>query len=156
MGIKKLSENLVSMILLISGVALRVNAQTIQIGNTIGKGSDFMPKLCTTLWIIIAAGLLLESVTMKDDGEKKPGVSFVGFALTVLLLVLYIFLMPLLGFMLSSILYMFAQMLLFVPAVYRTKRNVILFAGLSVAVPIAVYYLFVNVFYLLLPAGKLF
>ena len=64
--------------------------------------------------------------------------------------------MPLLGFMLSSILYMFAQMLLFVPAVYRTKRNVILFAGLSVAVPIAVYYLFVNVFYLLLPAGKLF
>lgn len=69
---------------------------------------------------------------------------------------LYVVLIPLLGFTLSSILYMFAQMMLFVPAVYRTKRNIILFAALSIVVPVAVYYLFVNVFYLLLPAGRLF
>lgn len=156
MGIKKLSENLVSIILLISGIALRISAQTIQIGNTMGKGSDFMPKLCTTLWIVIAAGLLLESVSMKDDGDKKLSINLSGFGLTILFLVLYVFLMPLLGFILSSIFYMFAQMMLFVPAVYRTKRNIILFAVLSIVAPVAVYYLFVNVFYLLLPAGRLF
>ena len=156
MGIKKRSEIIVDSFLLLIGIGLRINAQTIRVGNTLGQGSDFMPKLCTTLWIVIAAGLLLEALRMEDDKDKKLEMSLTGFFLTILLLTAYIFFLKKLGFVLSSVLYMFLQMMLFVPPVYRTKKNIIIFLVLSLFVPIAVYELFVNAFGLLLPAGKLF
>lgn len=67
-------------------------------------------------------------------------------------LVLYIALMPLLGFMLSTVLFLIGSISLLTPA---GKRNIPLMLILSVVVSGGVYYLFVNGLSLILPAGIL-
>lgn len=51
---KKLSETLVNLVLVISGAALWLSAQTIEVGAAMGQGGDFMPKLCSSIWFVIA------------------------------------------------------------------------------------------------------
>lgn len=155
MSTKKISEVVLSMILLIAGIALWFASQNIEVGAAMGRGGDFMPKLCSTVWVLISALLLISNITMKDEGEKTEGINLKGFFATLILLFIYVFMLKPVGFVISSIVYMLIQMLLFVPAVYRTKKNYILFVILSVIVPVAVNALFVNVFSLILPTGIL-
>lgn len=155
MSTKKISEVVLSMILLIAGIALWFASQKIEVGAAMGQGGDFMPKLCSTVWVLISALLLISNITMKDEGEKTEGINLKGFFATLILLFVYVFMLKPVGFVISSIVYMLIQMLLFVPAVYRTKKNYILFVVLSVIVPVAVNALFVNVFSLILPTGIL-
>lgn len=155
MSTKKISEVVLSMILLIAGIALWFASQKIEVGAAMGQGGDFMPKLCSTVWVLISALLLIFNITMKDEGEKTEGINLKGFFATLILLFVYVFMLKPVGFVISSIVYMLIQMLLFVPAVYRTKKNYILFVVLSVIVPVAVNALFVNVFSLILPTGIL-
>lgn len=155
MSTKKISEVVLSIILLIAGIALWFASQKIEVGAAMGQGGDFMPKLCSTVWVLISALLLISNITMKDEGEKTEGINLKGFFATLILLFVYVFMLKPVGFVISSIVYMLIQMLLFVPAVYRTKKNYILFVVLSVIVPVAVNALFVNVFSLILPTGIL-
>lgn len=155
MSTKKISEVVLSMILLIAGIALWFASQKIEVGAAMGQGGDFMPKLCSAVWVLISALLLISNITMKDESEKAGGINLKGFFATLILLFIYVFMLKPVGFVISSIVYMLIQMLLFVPAVYRTKKNYILFVILSVIVPVAVNALFVNVFSLILPTGIL-
>lgn len=155
MSTKKLSEVILSMVLLIAGIALWFASQSIKVGAAMGQGGDFMPKLCSTVWVLISALLLVSNITMKDDGEKEAGINLKGFFATLVLLFVYVFMLKPIGFVISSMAYMLIQMLLFVPAEYRTKKNYILFVVLSVVIPVAVNALFVNVFSLILPTGIL-
>lgn len=157
MGIKKLSELIVDIVLLITGVALWLSAQTIDVGTTMGKGSDFMPKLCATLWVFLAAVLLVQTMNMPSDAEDRQlDMNLKGFLLTILSLIVYTAILPIVGFTLASILYMFAQTMLYLPKAKRTKKTMILVTVVSVVLPIAVNAIFVNAFALLLPAGILF
>lgn len=155
MSTKKISEVVLSIILLIAGIALWFASQKIEVGAAMGQGGDFMPKLCSTVWVLISALLLISNITMKDEGEKTEGINLKGFFATLILLFVYVFMLKPVGFVISSIVYMLIQMILFVPAVYRIKKNYILFVVLSVIVPVAVNALFVNVFSLILPTGIL-
>ena len=155
MSTKKLSEVILSMVLLIAGLALWFASQSIEVGAAMGQGGDFMPKLCSTVWVLISALLLVSNITMKDGGEKEAGINLKGFFATLVLLFVYVFMLKPIGFVISSMAYMLIQMLLFVPAEYRTKKNYILFVVLSVVIPVAVNALFVNVFSLILPTGIL-
>ena len=73
-----------------------------------------------------------------------------------MLLFAYIYLLNILGFTVSSMLYLIIQMLLFVPSKLRTTKNIVIFLVLAVVVPLAVNALFVNAFSLLLPEGVIF
>lgn len=152
---KKLSEIVVSVVLVIFGVVLWLASQEISVGAAMGQGGDFMPKLCTTVWVIISVMLLFSNITMKNQSKETASLNLKGFLATFFLLFLYMLLLKPIGFVLTSMVYMFFQMLLFVPAEYRTRKNYGLFAIISVIVPIAVNALFVNVFCLILPSGIL-
>ena len=156
MGGNKISELIVNVVLVITGIGLFISAQAIETGTTMGKGSDFMPKLCTAIWVVLAVILLLQSIKMKDDSNNFLKISKKGLLMTLAYLLGYILLLNLVGFIISSILYLFVQMMLFVPDDYRTKNNCILFAALSTVIPFVVQVLFVNVFSLLLPTGIIF
>lgn len=156
MGVKKLSERIMSVVLLISGVALWVRAQAIDAGTTMGQGSDFMPRICATMWVILAAILVLQAMKMPSGTDKELDINMKGYLLTLVYLFAYIALLNIVGFSIASILYIFAQMMLYVPDDARTKRNIIIFVVLAVVIPIAVEQLFANVFSLLLPTGILF
>ncbi len=152
---KKLSETLVNLVLVISGAALWLSAQTIEVGAAMGQGGDFMPKLCSSIWFVIALLLFVFGLRTRDAEKGKASVSIKGFLATLVLLFLYVLLLKPIGFVITSIVYMFAQMLLFVPSELRSKKNYIIFAIVSVVLPIIVNMLFVNVFSLILPTGIL-
>ncbi len=152
---KKLSETLVNLVLVISGAALWLSAQTIEVGAAMGQGGDFMPKLCSSIWFVIALLLFVFGSRTRDAEKGKASVSIKGFLATLVLLFLYVLLLKPIGFVITSIVYMFAQMLLFVPSELRSKKNYIIFAIVSVVLPIIVNMLFVNVFSLILPTGIL-
>lgn len=154
MGTKKLSETIRNMVLLISGVALWMSAQSIEAGAAMGKGGDFMPILCSGIWVVLSVLMLMTGLTARDDGEKQE-FNTKGFFATLLLLFVYILLLKPVGFVITSILYLFVQMYLFVPKPLVTKKRLLLFGVISVILPIAVNLLFVNVFSLILPAGIL-
>lgn len=154
MGTKKLSETILNIVLVIAGLALWISAQSIEVGAAMGKGGDFMPKLCSGIWLAIGVLMLVTGWMAKDDGERKS-FHVKGFFATLLLLFVYILLLKPVGFVITSIVYMFVQMLLFVPKELMTKKRLILFGMISVILPIAVNLLFVNVFSLILPAGIL-
>lgn len=155
MGAKKLSEVVVNFVLVLIGAALWVSAQSIAAGAAMGQGGDFMPKLCSTIWVCISGLLLVFSLFMPDGKEKADMVSVKGLLITMVLLFLYVLLLKPVGFVITSVLYMFIQMELFVPAEYRSKKNHIIFAVVSVILPIGVNALFANVFSLILPTGIL-
>lgn len=152
MGGKKLSEIVLSIVLLISGAALWLAAQKIEVGAAMGQGGDFMPKLCSTVWLILSVLLLFQSISIREEG-KESQISLKGFFSTLILLFAYVLLLDIIGFVLTSIVYMFVQMLLFVPEEYRNRKSLVLFAVISVITPVAVNALFVNVFALILPTG---
>lgn len=156
MGTKKLTELIFDVVCLLAGVILFISAQMIETGTTMGQGADFIPKLCTALWIVAALGQLHRTMRMEDDHRQGSFVNRKSFLCTVLLLIGYVCLLPALGFVISSALYLMLQMLLFVPTVYRTRKTILLFFVLSLLTPILTYLLFVNVFGLLLPSGMLF
>ena len=58
--------------------------------------------------------------------------------------------------MLSSILYMAAQMLIFIPLENRNRKHYIMIGVLALVVPLLINEVFEEVFSLLLPAGILF
>ena len=156
MGTKKLTELIVDAFILLVGVVLFISAQGIDTGSALGAGSDFVPKLCTGLWIAFAVCLLVKEIRALDDGKKELGIKLSGFILTLVLLFAYVYSLTILGFTLASVIYLFIQMMIFVPAEYRTTKNIILFAVISIVIPVAVNYLFVNAFSLLLPEGTIF
>lgn len=156
MDTKKLSEIVISLILVVAGVILLIAAFQIEAGTTMGQGGDFMPKVCAFTWLTVSVLLLLSNFQMEDDGVRAITMKLKNWAATLVLLFLYILLLDKLGFVVSSVLYMFIQMCLFVPAEFRSKKNYILFAVISLVLPVAVNLLFVNAFSLILPTGVLF
>ncbi|MEG1584915.1 MAG: tripartite tricarboxylate transporter TctB family protein, partial [Anaerovorax sp.] len=86
-----------------------------------------------------------------EDAYVKES-SFRSFAVIAALLVLYVAAFKPLGFILSSVAFLFCAMLFLTP---KEKRNWIYIVALSVIIPIAVYFLFVSGFRLKLPAGIL-
>ena len=151
---KNLGSNLFNIVLLLVGIALFCSAQTIEAGAVLGQGADFMPKLMSIAWIVLSALNLLRGFR-EPEGEKENG-SVRRFLVTLALLFVYIYFLNLIGFTLASILYVFAQTLLFVPKEKKNVKNCILFAVVSVVIPIAINLLFENVFSLILPEGMLF
>jgi putative tricarboxylic transport membrane protein len=105
--------------------------------------------------ILTSIGLLVNEYFTPDDHAKGITANVKGFVATFVLLFAYIFTLDILGFVISSILYMFIQMCIFVPKELGTKRNYILFVIISVVTPIIVNEVFVEVFSLILPTGLL-
>lgn len=140
---------------MIVGIALWLSAQQIEVGYVMGQGGDFMPKLCAGLWILISAPLIMTSAMMPNNKDENAGIHVKGFLGTLILLIVYVFLLKPIGFVLTSIVYMFIQMMMFVPQELRSRNNYILFVVISVALPIIVNLVFVNVFSLILPTGIL-
>ena len=119
-----------------------------------GQGGDFMPKLASGLWLLIGGLLVVYTIWDKCPKEEAKG-NLKGFLLTLVLLFMYVLLLEPVGFVITSIVYMFIQMMLFVPRELVNKKRLIVFAVVSFLLPVLVNLLFANVFYLILPTGIL-
>lgn len=136
---------------------------------TVSKiGADFVPKLVAIGMLILSVFYLIQAIkqqvrvnregntnapTETDiDGKEKKKISPLSVLATVGLLVLYIALLPFIGFLITTTVYLFFQMYLLAD---KTERRIPLFVIISVVTSIFIYFIFKYVFYLMLPSGIL-
>lgn len=116
-------------------------------------GSGYVPKFIAICIIITAGAKLILSLRDKSpSGQKKEGADndWVGGVGTVLLMFAYMLAFQPVGFIISSAAYLFLQILLMSN---KDNRKPVLFAVISVVLPIAVYALFNYVIKMPLPKG---
>jgi putative tricarboxylic transport membrane protein len=130
-------------------------------------GSAFVPQLAATLLGILSIVLILQSVLHASSDSSKT-VSSTGeesreqeteaalkrrkrVRLTFLLILFYLILLEPIGFLITTALYLFFQFWVLT----RRKPNLPLYGIIAVSTSVIIYYLFVKVFVLFLPAGIL-
>lgn len=93
-----------------------------------------------------------DPVTEVHDDKMTPGEkdSYKPVLMTLGLMVAYVFLIPIVGFLITTILYIFLQMMILS---HKTTRKIWLFALVSIVSSVLIYYVFRNVFYVMLPTG---
>lgn len=122
-------------------------------------GADFMPKLYAVILLLLAACLIYQGIREarrfvgeeNNNGERKDTKNVL---LTFVLIIAYIAVMELIGFMLSSAIFLFLMSMLLTPA--DIKRNYKMALLYSVILSIGAYLLFHNVMFMPLPVGVIF
>lgn len=154
-----------AIVVLCAAVFLFVSSFFVKTSTVTTLGPEFMPRLISV--VIFLLGLLnLKTATndlrfLKQHGKLEPAgeshtlkqifydnLDWVSGAL----MMVYVICISLFGFLLPSIVYMFLQILLYTTA---QKRNYVVYILLSIVIPCAVYFLFRNYFFLMLPKGIL-
>ncbi len=121
-------------------------------------GASFMPRVTAGLFAILGSILVFESFRYAKSApanEKNEENVFGGWPaviLSAILMCAYVGLLNTLGFIVSSVVYIFLQMLVLAKG---AKCHYLLFSLISILVPIIVYFLFVHMFKVMIPSGIL-
>ena len=145
---------IISIIFILIGGFLYYEASFIKILMDKDLGSGFFPKVIGISMVIMA--LLNFCITLLDKRQKKQENrsqdDWKSFILTILCMIIYVAIFDSLGFILSTILYLFSQIIVLSK---KENRNLPLFAGIAVLTPFAVYGIFVYLIGMPLPMGIL-
>lgn len=115
-------------------------------------GSGFFPKVVAVTIIGAAVIKLIVTLKGKDDGaaNKTTDGDMVGGWLTILLIGLYVLAYQKIGFLISTAVYLFLQILVLCP---KEKRNFPVFGLVSLVTPVFIYTVFVYFINMPLPKG---
>lgn len=114
-------------------------------------GSGYMPKIIAAAIIVLSGiKLILTLISGKAASKPQSDDDLAGGLMTIAALSAYVLLFNKLGFILSTGLYLFVQILLLSS---EKNRNIKLFAAISVITPLVVYAVFVYIIHMPLPAG---
>ena len=145
---------IISIIFILIGGFLYYEASFIKILIDKDIGSGFFPKVIGISMVIMA--LLNFCITLLDKRQKKQENrsqdDWKSFILTILCMIIYVAIFDSLGFILSTILYLFSQIIVLSK---KENRNLPLFAGIAVLTAFAVYGIFVYLIGMPLPMGIL-
>lgn len=144
-----------SIIFIIFGIFLFAVSFTVKtiIENDVGPA--FMPKVVAVAIVIVSVSKLIIALRNNSASyttEKKSTDDKMGSLLTILNLGAYVILFEPLGFIISSIVYLILQMIILSD---KVNFKPVKFAIISVASTVAIYFLFVYAFNLMLPEGLL-
>jgi len=160
--LNKYRDVICGVVIMIIAVILYISTFSIKSLLGMNPGPDFMPKVASVLLFIVAAGIVLEAVgklkdyvpEVIDDQEKayrKAGNRKV--ILSAVLIGFYVFSLETLGFVISTMIYEFCQMVILTPV--DKKKNYVLFAIITVVSTLFFYIAFTKFLYLMLPQGLL-
>jgi len=124
--------------------------------------SSFVPQLAAIILAILSIILILQSVfgAPKSSAETEPAAEQEDQSvskrkrrvqLTFLLILFYLLFLEPVGFLITTALYLFFQFWV----LSRRKPNLVVYAITAISTSVIIYYLFVKVFVLFLPAGIL-
>jgi len=138
------------------GIALLEASSHIRSLDVSRFGSGFFPAIVAILFMILGLVIFVGGVKqargpdqkVEKDGKPRMWAVFATFVL----MAAYATFLPSVGFLITTTIYLFIQMLLLVPS---DRRNLLLFGLISVVTSVVVYYAFVKVFQLMLPTGIL-
>ena len=151
----KVRDSICAVIMLAFGAAMVVLARDIPHKIASDVGSAYVPTFIGICIIVVAGAKLILTLLNKKPAAKEK-IKFTQDALggfgTIGLMVVYMLIFEPVGFIISSALYLFVQMILLSD---KTNRNPILFAIIAVALPVAVDALFVYAIHMPLPVGIL-
>jgi len=153
--------------LFIVSVIMFITALSFKALTTSTVGPDFIPKVISVFIAILSIFLIVNAFRgIKNQGNgqlnslnyeeintekiKTKVTSYKTMLLTLLLMISYLILMPSLGFLIMTAIYLFLQMYILVD---KTGRKVPLFIIVSITSSVAIYYVFHSIFHVMLPAG---
>ena len=143
--------------LLAFSIALFIGAQNVKTLSISSVGSGTFPSFIAVLLAIVSLAIIVggaKKARGPDEKQKpvegKPRMWAV--VATFAIMAAYALLMPKVGFIIMTTVYLFAQM--YIMAAKEHQRPFV-FGIVSVVTSVSVYYLFVLVFNLMLPAGIL-
>lgn len=151
----KVRDAICAVIMLAFGTVMIVLARGIPHKIASDVGSAYVPTFIGICIIVVAAAKLILTFIKKNPAADQK-IEFNQDALggfgTIALMVAYMLMFEPVGFIVSSALYLFVQMVLLSN---KQNRNPILFAVIAVALPTAVDALFVYAIHMPLPVGIL-
>lgn len=119
-------------------------------------GPGFVPRITSVFLGILGLILLVQGFRSLTAGTGGPaaarGKSRHTVLLSFLLMFAYIALLDPVGFILTTMAYLFLQITLLA---HESHRRYVLFAVISIGTSVAAYYLFVGFFEVMIPAGIL-
>ena len=161
---KRCRDLILGVVLLALGIAYTVLAQNIKQGNKLVQRNvgtyahaRIVPTLLGVLLIILAIVMIIQGFLKlrKQDSEpakKMSKVDMLSILLTFAAMILYIIILPELGFILSTMLYLFFQITILAP---KEKRNYLLFAIVAVVFTALVFVAFRIGLTQMLPRGPI-
>jgi putative tricarboxylic transport membrane protein len=121
-----------------------------------GIDSRFFPQLLAIFLMALSALQLIHGLKLakaaSQTADSKGTMFGLKVILTIGLIVVYIMLMPTVGFLIMTTLYLFCQIILLMPS---ETKNYLLAAKIAVIFSVGVYFLFVQGLSLILPRGIL-
>lgn len=168
-------KNIISSIgFIVVGAFFYIQSTDIKVIMKKDLGSGFFPKVIGISMIVMALVELFLTISSKKNQEKAGTIEKIeekaeneepaeeaaaeadtdrkGLILTVVAMCAYAALFDGLGFIVSTVLYLFAQIMILST---KKNRNIPLFAGISIAASLIVYGIFVYVIGMPLPTGLL-
>lgn len=154
---RRTKDTILSVALIIYGLVLLVSGSKIEpLRMKDDMSSGFFPMLIGGVLILLAVCLLINAYFVDKKNakivDKFFGENIKGGLLTIGTFILYILLYNTVGFLISSVVYLFVQMLILSD---KTNRKPWIFALIAVMFSVLVYFLFTRGFSLLLPKGLL-
>ena len=142
-------------------IILFVGAQNVKTLDVSSFGSGFFPSVVAVLLAITSIVIIVGGVAKAKKLEPEPKTAAAasdekprlwGVVGTFIVMAGYALLLSTLGFLTTTTLYLFIQINLLSP---KDSRRQLMFAIISVVSSVVIYYTFVKVFNLMLPAGIL-
>ncbi|MGO4887562.1 tripartite tricarboxylate transporter TctB family protein [Anaerobacillus sp. MEB173] len=166
--IKKFQDVYASVFLIGVAVIMYMATYNIQALTVSNIGADFMPRLIAISLFILSTIMLIgaikklktpdhskvieeEESETEDEGANQK-INIWSVVATIGLMIGYVYLLPTIGFLIMTTVYLFLQMIVLADKAYR---RITLFIVISIISSAAIYFLFKSVFYLRLPAGIL-
>ena len=149
----KIRDMICSVIMLVFGAGMLILARDIPHKIQSDVGSAYVPTVIAICIIVVAVAKLVLSMTKKDPFANKKIVidqDWAGGIGTIVLMFVYMFIFEPVGFVFSSAIYLFVQMMILSN---KNNRKPILFAAIAIILPIAVDALFVYAIQRPLPRG---
>lgn len=159
MFIKKYGDIIVGIVYAVLGLALIIAARMLPKSQVMDIGPDFMPTVVGALILVLSVILLVQAVQeLRKNPDKEVGKDesdYKRVLLSLILALLYVFLLKPIGFIICTLVYLFCQIYVLAPDSHRTKKDMIMYLIIDVVFTLIVYYLFRIGFKIVLPAGIL-
>lgn len=159
MFFKKYGDIIVGVFFMALSAILMVMAQMLPKSKVMEIGPDFMPMVIGGLTFALAAILTFLSVknfkmhAAEIDPSKLPECDYKRVLLSVILVLVYVFILQPVGFIVTTLVFLPLQMLVLSPEDKRGKKDIILLLVIDVIFTLAVFFLFRYGFKIVLPAG---
>ena len=159
MFFKKYGDIVVGIFFISLSAVMMVMAQMLPKSKVMEVGPEFMPMVIGVITFALAAALTFLSIKnfkMHNAEIKADDIEDCDYKRvleSVILMLVYVFVMKPVGFILSTLVFLFCQMMVLSPDDERGKKQAILLAVIDVVFTLVVFFLFRYGFKIVLPAG---